>query len=386
MGSLAAKRHGLTRRRRVKESATGLASLRVLVTHDWLVTWTGAERVLSEILALVPQADLVVGVRSDAMAHHNEIARRARETWIGRIPLARSHHRWFMPLNYAAFSRLDTRAYDLVISSSHAFAKAVRAPVGKPHVCYCHSPPRYLWDLAATYAENLEPLSAVALKLSTPVLRTLDRRSAKGVTHFVGNSRFVAARIKAAYDRDAQVVHPPVVPKPAVKRAREGFLLVLGRLVPYKRVDLAIQAAARLQIPLIIAGDGPDRARLERLAGPRTTFLGDVDESTAGDLMERCQAFVFCAEEDFGITPVEANAHGAPVVGYGRGGLLESMVPGCTAVFFDQQRVDDLTRAIEEARSASWNEEAIRANARRFSAARFRDELGGVLRSVVQSG
>jgi len=289
-----------------------------------------------------------------------------------------------MPLQYFAFSGLNTAQYDLVISSSHAFAKAVRPRDGRPHVCYCHSPPRYLWDMAQTYAEHSTRTGAAALRVSTPILRRLDRESARGVTHFVSNSCFVANRIRASYDREAQVVYPPVEPKPARRHAREEFLLVLGRLVAYKRVDLAIEAAERLRIPLVIAGDGPERARLERLGGPHTTFLGEVNEATAGDLMERCQALVFCAEEDFGIVPVEANAHGAPVVAYARGGVVESMLPGVSAVLFERQTIEDVTEAIEVARSTSWNVAAIRANAGRFSPARFREEFGSVLRSAVK--
>jgi len=358
-------------------------SLRVLVTHDWLVTWAGAERVLSEIMKVVPQADLVVAVRTPDLAARNEIAARARETWVGRLPFARSRHRWFMPLHYEAFSGLDTRDYDLVISSSHAFAKAVRAAPGTPHVCYCHSPPRYLWDMGAQYREQSNALAAGALRVGTPLLRALDRRSATGVTHFVSNSRFVAERIAAAYGRNATVVNPPVEPKPSPRRGREDFLLVLGRLVAYKRVDLAIQAAERLGIRLVVAGEGRERRKLERLAGSHTKFLGEVDEATAGDLMERCRAFVFCAEEDFGIAPVEANAHGAPVIGYARGGLMETMVQGTTAELFQRQTVDDLTRAIAAAQARSWDEAAIRRNAERYTAARFRESFSSVLRAAV---
>lgn len=360
-----------------------LRDLRVLVTHDWLVPWAGAERVLAEIMNVVPQADLVVGVRAGQIRHLNAVTRKARETWVGRIPFARDFHRWFVPLHYAAFARLDTSRYDLVISSSHAFAKAVRPASGRPHICYCHSPPRYLWDMGLAYREQSNVLGATALQVTTPLLCALDRRTAAGVTHFVSNSAYVARRIEAAYGRDATVVFPPVEPKPAMPKPREDFLLVLGRLVAYKRVDLAIQAAERLGIPLVVAGSGRERASLERLAGPNVTFLGEVDEATAGDLMERCRAFVFCAEEDFGIAPVEANAHGAPVVAFGRGGVTESMVRDETAVLFDRQDVDAVARAIECAMGRAWDERAIRANAARFAPARFRDAFSAVVRSAV---
>jgi glycosyltransferase involved in cell wall biosynthesis len=363
----------------------GLTDLRVLVTHDWLVTWGGAERVLTEILKVVPQADLIVAVRSDDLARDYEVVRKARETWVGQLPFARSQHRVFMPLHYSAFSGIDTSAYDLVISSAHAFAKAVRPRTGAAHVCYCHTPPRYLWGMGSSYREQAPALAGAALYVTTPMLREMDKLAARHVTHFVSNSNFVARRIQDSYGRRAAVVPPPVERKPVPCRPREDFLLVVGRLVPYKRVDLAIRAAERLRIPLVIAGEGPERGRLERMAGPRTRFVGRVDDLTTGDLMERCRAFVFCAEEDFGIAPVEANAHGAPVVGYAQGGLAESMVEGTTAVFFERQTVEDVARAIQTSLGSVWDSESIRANAQRFAPDRFRESFRSILTQAVTS-
>lgn len=331
---------------------------------------------------------MVVGVRAPAIRDLNDVTRRARETWLRFVPLARTRHRWFVPLHYAAFSGIDTAPYDLVISSSFGFAKSVRPAPGRPHFCYCYSPPRYLWDLAGTYREHSGSVVSAALGVGAPLLRWLDRRGALGVTQFAGISRFVAKRIRVAYNRDARVIYPPVSAKVASKPAgaREGFLLVLGRLVAYKRVDLVIAAAERLGIPLVVAGDGPERSRLERLAGKQTTFRGHVDEATAADLMERCRLFVFCAEEDFGIAPLEANAHGAPVVGYGRGALTETMVPGQTALFFERQTVDDVMRATEAALAHTWNDQALRANATRFAPERFREEIRAAILETVSAG
>ena len=293
--------------------------LRVLIVHDWVVAWGGAERTVEQLLLLFPNAHLVVGVIGKQSRDLNAVTRLAEETWLARLPFARSHHRWFLPLYGPAFASLDTRGYDLIISSSSAFSKTVRAAAGIPHLCYCHSPPRYLWDLRDAYRRNAGA-SSLALALSGPLLRMVDKWSARGVDHFVANSHFIADRIRRAYGREATVVYPPVGAKhgsPAT-RVRDGRFLSLGRLVPYKRVDLAISAANRTGASLVIAGDGPDRERLEQLAGPSVTFTGDVSERAAADLLDTCAAMIFCAEEDFGMAPVEANAHGMPVIAYAR--------------------------------------------------------------------
>jgi glycosyltransferase involved in cell wall biosynthesis len=368
---------------RTDAAAGPLGRLRVLVAHEWLVAWAGSERVVEEILTAFPEADVVVGVRRPDMADGHRLTTRARETWLGRVPGARAHHRWFLPLQGLAFASLDTSAYDLVISSSHAFSKMVRARPGAVHLCYCHSPPRYLWDLRDAYRRGAGPLQRAALAVSSPALRRWDRHAAGRVDHFLANSRFVASRVRRAYGRRATVVYPPVSPKGAVAPGPRGdFLLSLGRLVPYKRVDLAIAAAERLGRRLIVAGDGPDRPRLERLAGRRTEFAGAVSEAEAGRLLSTCAAFVFCAEEDFGIAPVEANAHGAPVVAYRAGGVCESMADGVTAEFFDRQEVEDVAAALARALDRSWDQAALAANAARFSPEVFR----GRFRAAVEAG
>lgn len=364
-----------------------LRGRRVLLVHDWLVNWTGSERCVAELLEVFPNADLVVGVRSRSMAHFNDVARRARETWLSRLPGARSHHRWFLPLQAAAFATLDTRGYDLIISSSHAFSKMVRATGDAVHVCYCHSPPRYLWDLRDTYQQAAHGLQRMAFASAAGILRRVDRSSANRVDHFIANSGYIADRIWRCYGRHSDVVYPPVTPKPATdsQNGRGDFLLSLSRLVPYKRVDLAIQAAEQLGLRLVVAGDGPERSKLEAMAGRHTEFVGEVSEEEAGQLMSTCAAFMFCAEEDFGITPVEANAHGAPVVGYGRGGLLETMRPGVTAEFFEEQTVDLVSAAIRRAMGRSWDSEALRSNAARFSAENFRRGVSESVSAVLSS-
>lgn len=370
-------------------AAPELAGLRVLLVHEWLYTWAGAERCLEQLVALMPHADIVAGVITPALRRQHSIVARARETWVGRIPGARKKHGWFLPLHALAFSRFDTTEYDLVISVSHAFEKAIRTTKqGALHVSYCLSPPRYLWDLSESHARYAAPLQAAALRLGRGMLRKMDRSFANGVNHFVSLSRCVADRVRRCYGRDSAVVYPPVTKKgvAAVPDGREEFLLSLGRLVPYKRVDLAILAAQQLGMRLLIAGDGPERSRLERLAGPHTEFRGQVSDAEAGMLLSSCAAFIFCAEEDFGIAPVEANAHGAPVVAFGRGGALETMREGVTGVFFQEQTPDALSLAVERCLAQRWDEAELRSNAQRFSPEQFREGMRTELARVLGRG
>jgi glycosyltransferase involved in cell wall biosynthesis len=362
-----------------------LSQARVLVVHHWLYTWAGAERCLEELLAILPNADVLAGVITPEMRKTNAAAASAHETWVGRLPGARRHHRWFLPLHALAFRAFDTSPYDLVISLSHAFEKLVR---GRQHLCYCFSPPRYLWDLHETYAQHASWPQRLALRAAVVPLRAIDRIGAAGVDRFVCISSAVADRVRRCYGRPAEVVYPPVAPKPVTAIHERGdFLLSLGRLVPYKRVDLAIAAAQKLNIPLVIAGDGPERARLERLSatGPRPNrirFVGHVPEEEAGRLLSSCRAFVFCGEEDFGIAPLEAQAHGAPIVAYGRGAALETM-DSSNAMFFDRQTPDDVSAAIERCLARDWDKAALRHNAARFSAERFRAQMTRIVAEMV---
>ena len=364
--------------------SAALGGLRVLIVHDWIVAWGGAERTLAEMMKVFPNADLRVGILGEGRQDLNDVTRRATETWVGRMPFARTRHRWFLPLYPAAFLSIDTTGYDLVISSAHAFAKTLRVSPGTPHLCYCYSPPRYLYDLEDTYAEASSVVGRM-LRMAGPALRRIDRRSADRVDRFVGISHYIADRIRRCYGRDAAVVYPPVSPKvfssgPS-KRGKD--LLSLGRLVPYKRVDLAIHAANLLQQPLIVAGDGPERSRLERMAGPTVRFLGEVSEERAGELMETSRLMLFNAEEDFGITPVEANAHGLPVVAYGRGAARETMIDGVSAEFFDTPTPECLADAVKRALTRDWDDAAVRANGTRFSPERFRQGLASEVSKLL---
>ena len=355
-----------------------LSKLRILLVHEWIYTWAGAERVLAELVELLPHAHLLAGIVTPDMRREHEIAARARETWVGALPGAHRGHRWFLPLHAAAFAGCDARDYDLIVSVSHAFGKLVRARTDATHVCYCLTPPRYLWDLQPTYDEMGTVTQRLALKTSAPILRAIDRYGAQNVSSFISISRYVADRVRRAYSRESTVVYPPVrsgSTSPQNGHRNGTFLLSLGRLVPYKRVDLAVRAAEELQVKLVVAGDGPERERLERMAGRHTEFVGQVSEQEASRLMSQASAFVFCAEEDFGIAPLEANSHGTPVVAYRRGAACETLREGETAVFFDTQSVTSVASAIGRCLGSSWDPDAMRHNASRFAPGRFREQM-----------
>jgi glycosyltransferase involved in cell wall biosynthesis len=358
--------------------AAGLApGLRVLVAHDWMLGWWGSERVVEQILRVFPDADLVTAFVDEAVQRHHLRDVRLRKLWLGRLPGFKRWYQYALPLEAAAFARVSTQEYDVVISSSHALAKAVAPGRRGLHICYCYSPPRYLYDQFDHYHDRSSLLRRTALRWSRWPLQRLDKATAKRVSHFVTLSHFVGRRVQAAYNRKARVVYPPVAPKVDATGGtsvhREDFLLYLGRLVPYKRVDVIVAAARRLGVRVVIAGDGPERSRLEAMAPANVDFVGAVSDEEAAALMESCMAFVFCAEEDFGIAPVEANAHGAPVIALRAGGIVESMREGETAVLFDRADADGLCEAVQRATRRRWDESLIRANAARFSPAQFRE-------------
>ena len=359
--------------------------MRVALVTDWFSSFGGAERVLIELHRLFPEAPVYTSVADPSGLPEEMQGWDVRPSFLQRIPFARSRYRAFLPLMPLAFEQFDLREYDLVISSSSACAKGVITRPDAVHICYCHTPCRYVWDLYHDYTAGLRSRALIA-----PVahwLRVWDRVASDRVDHFVANSREVAGRIRKHYRRESEIVHPPV----DVERIRpnggeaEDFFLVVSRLVPYKRVDLAVAAATRLDRRLVVVGDGPERRRLEAMAGPTVEFRGYVPDDEVAGLLARCRAFLFPGHEDFGIAPVEAQAAGRPVVAYGRGGALDSVVDGRTGVLFDEQSVEGLTEGILELEREEIAPEVCRVNAERFSAVRFRERMEAVIDEQMQS-
>ena len=362
---------------------------RVAVVHDWLDTWGGGENVLAEILRAYPQADLFTLVDFFSDDTRRRLGgKHARTSFLQRVPGARRHFRALLPLFPRAIEGLDLRAYDLVLSSSHAVAKGVRTTAQQLHVCYCHTPMRYAWDLREEY---LGPRGLSTGWRGAIVHRVLDRlrewdRASSGrVDRFIANSAFVRDRIMRSYARDATVIHPPVdteffMPATTAK-ADPGYYFTASRHVPYKRIDLIVAAFKTLPSRrLVVAGAGPETDRIRAAAGPNVEVVGEVPRPQLRALLQNAQAFIFAAEEDFGILPVEAQACGTPVIALRRGGTLETVrdldgVDAATGVFFDEQSVTAIAAAVTrfESVQSSIGTAACRANALEFSTPRFHE-------------
>jgi glycosyltransferase involved in cell wall biosynthesis len=359
------------------------ARLKVAIVHDWLVVHGGAERVLAQMIDCFPQADIfsLVDFLEDRSCLRG---RPVRTSFIQKLPRAKTKYRAYLPLFPLAIEQFDLSGYDIILSSSYAVAKGVLNGPDQLHVSYVHSPVRYAWDLQHQYLNEAGLAHGVKSALARTLLhyiRNWDARSANGVDLIAANSRFVARRIRKVYRRDSTVIYPPVdVDHLILGTAKEDFYLTASRMVPYKRIDLIVDAFSRMpERKLVVIGDGPEMAKIRALAGPNVTLLGYQAFDVLHDHLRRAKAFVFAAEEDFGISPVEAQACGTPVIAYGKGGALES-VRGLasahpTGLFFDAQTPDALIDAIvrfEGMPAGAFDPLACRANAQRFSAERFR--------------
>ncbi len=351
--------------------------VRVALVASWLTQYGGAERVLEVLHGMFPQSPVYTSIyRPQAMP----AAYRAwdiRTSFMQRLPLVTTRHQLFLPLYPLAFERMTLRAYDLVISDTSAFAHGVHTPPGTPHVCYCLTPARFLWDYEAyVQREQIGRLARAVLPLVIRWLRAWDRAAAQRVTHFVAISRLVAQRIKHCYGRDSAIIYPPLNTQAfAPAHSHDGYFLIVSRLVPYKRIDLAVQAFTRLGLPLRIIGDGRDRASLERMAGPTVRFLGRLPDEAVKEQLARCRAFVFPGEEDFGLAPLEAMASGRPVIAFAGGGALETVVDGVTGTFFGEPTVEALAATVESFDDTRFDPVAIRRHAEGYDQAVFTEKL-----------
>lgn len=354
---------------------------RVAVIHDWLTGMRGGEHVLEGILEIVPDAEIFTLFHFPGAVSKKIESHPIRTSSLQRIATRVRDYRKLLPLFPRAVRGWDLSPFDLIISSSHCVAKGVDAR-GKPHLCYCHTPMRYIWDRFDDYFPRSRPLMRATVSLFAPRLRRWDVATAAQVTRFVANSNFVRGRIQQHYRRDAEVIHPFVdegfLAAP-LRDSREDFDLVISALVPYKRVELAMETGRRV----VVIGDGPMRNRLQRSAGPNVTFLGAVSREVILDHLSRARALILAGVEDFGITPLEAMALGTPAVAFRAGGVLDSVVENRTGIFFDEPVVHSLRRALEAADARVWNRQAIREHAATFSRARFRQQFMNALRQVA---
>lgn len=365
--------------------------VKVAIAHDWLVTLGGSELVLRELLRIFPDATVFTLIDKMPEPDRSFIGvARSRTSFLDRLPGVASTYRRLLPLFPVAMSALDLGEFDLVISNSHAIAKGVRTRAHQLHLCYCLSPMRYAWDLRTQYLEETGLARGVRGYAANRVLdglRRWDRATSTRVDSFITLSRYIADRIKRAYGRNATVIYPPVDVgyfdlEPGRRPGSGDYYFTMSRFVPYKRIDLIARAFAQLpERRLVIAGDGPDAAKVRAAAGPNVELVGRVERDRAKSLLGGARAFLFAAEEDFGIAPVEAQARGVPVIAYGRGGALET-VRGLddhapTGVFFEQQSEAAIVDAVRrfEAGAGRIEPMACRANAERFAEHVFRTEF-----------
>ncbi len=357
------------------------------LVHDWLNQYGGAERVLEHLAALFPAAPVHTSIYWRAGMPKRYHAWDIRPLWMDRLPGIYRWHQAYFPLYALAFAQLDLsgHGYDLVVSNKSGFCHGVRTG-SVPQLCYCLSPTRYVWQFEH-YAAR-EALPGVARALLRPVvglLRRWDYRAAQRESvHFVAISREIQHRIRTFYGREAEIIYPPVdLERFAPTAEHADYYLIVSRLVPYKRIDLAVRAFTSLGLPLVVVGEGRDRAALEAQAGPTVRFLGRVADDALPGLLANCKAFVFPGYEDFGIAPVEAQAAGRPVIAFRAGGALDTVVEGSTGVFFDAPTADGLAAAVTGFDADGVDPEVCRRNAARFSVARFRREIATLVTRLV---
>ncbi|MBI4811999.1 glycosyltransferase [Candidatus Falkowbacteria bacterium] len=364
--------------------------MRVALVHDHLAQDGGAEKVLKVFAEMFPSAPIYTLLYDKGVVEKNYKGKKIEASIIQRLPGGVRHYQWYMPFMPMAVEFFDLRGYDLVISDSSAFAKGVITSPETLHICYCHTPTRYLWDYAHQYINELKynKYFKKIISLVLNYIRLWDKVAADRVDFYIANSKHVQERIKKYYRRDSTVIYPPVeIGQFSVSEKIGGYYLIGGRLAPYKRVDIVIEAFNKLNAPFVrggeggvklkIFGDGVDMGRLKKLAAgnPNIEFLGRVDEKTKAELYRRCVAFLNPQEEDFGITVIEAMASGRPVIAYRKGGAVETIIEGETGEFFDRQTPEALAAVISDFNASKFDSRKIRQHAEKFSIERFKGEI-----------
>lgn len=361
--------------------------MKVAIVHYWLVAMRGGEKVVEALCEMYPDADIYTHVYDPAAISPTINRHRVQTTFISRLPKAVRWYQRYLPLMPLALEQLDLRGYDLVISSESGPAKGVVVSPGTLHVCYCHTPMRYLWDMYHDYLSGAGCLTRWAMRPIMHYLRIWDVLSAFRVDHFVANSRYVARRISKHYRREAEVVHPPVsVDDFHISDSIGDYYLMVGQLVGYKRTDIAVEAFNRMGRKLIIIGEGEQYDSLARMAGSTVQLMGRQPFEVIRAHYAKCRALIFPGVEDFGIVPVEAMASGRPVIAYREGGVLETVEDGKTGLFFDTQSVDALIDAVAryEAHPEAFDPVRIRAHAEDFQVARFKREIQLVIDRLMR--
>lgn len=372
--------------------------MKTAIIHEWFVTYAGSERVVEQMLQLYPEADLFSIVDFLPAKERAFIMNKPVQTsFIQKLPFTHKKYRQYLPLMPLAVEQFDLSSYDLILSSSHAVAKGVLTGPDQLHISYVHTPIRYAWDLQHQYLRESgldKGIKGWIAKKMLHDLRQWDLRTANGVDAFIANSKFIARRIWKVYRREAAVIYPPVdIDAFELCEEKEDFYLTASRMVPYKKIDLIVEAfSAMPDKKLVVIGDGPDFKKIHSKAGNNIQFLGYQTSSVLKDYMQRAKAFVFAAEEDFGIMPVEAQACGTPVIAFGKGGVLETVIGpkselAPTGVFFDEQNISSLIQAVKffENEKENFSPKVCRQNSLRFSSERFRKEISIYVNEQISS-
>lgn len=370
----------------VGRAAPITSGMKVAIVHYWLVGMRGGEKVVEGLCELFPEADVFTHVYFPQAISPRINAHRVRTSFISRLPQAAKRYKAYLPLMPMALEQLDLRGYDLIISSESGPSKGIIPPAGAVHVCYCHSPMRYLWNMFHDYRERSGYLTRMLMPPISHYLRNWDALSATRVHAFAANSRNVARRLQTYYRRDATVIYPPVdvgAFEQVPDEATADYFLMVGELVPYKRPDLAVEAFNRSGRKLVVIGGGEMLSKIKAQAGPTVTVLGPQPFDRLRHHYARCRALVFPGEEDFGIVPVEAMASGRPVVAFKKGGAMETVVDGVTGVFFDEQSVEAIIEACERCDRTDFATPAIIEHARSFGADRFANEMVAFINATL---
>ncbi|MFA5104917.1 MAG: glycosyltransferase [Candidatus Margulisiibacteriota bacterium] len=360
--------------------------MKVAITHDWLVSYGGAEKVLEALLEVFPGADVFTSVLDKSKLPAAFDKAKIIPSFIQQLPYAKTRYRSYLGLMPAAFKSFDLQGYDLIISNSHACAKNIRVPKSARHICYCLTPMRYIWDMYGQYMDIERPsiLIRAMAPLAAQYLRHIDVSSSKTVEEFAAISKFVAQRIKKYYGRESKVIYPPVgEEKFKISEKIEDYYLVVSRLVPQKRTNIIISAFNELGLPLKIIGTGRDEDSLRKMAKNNIEFLGFQSEGKIAEVMSRCKALVFASLEDFGIVPVEAMACGRPVIAYGRGGVLDTVTAGKTGIFFDEQTSSSVARAVLKSEETAYDPALIKKSVEKFDKKVFKEEIKQFVERVL---